>query len=105
MAGRNTSGSDPRACRPAASICIGELAGAIPIELALQEQPGFARLDAELLGDPLHVVAIAGQPRLKVVDMARDHSRDDCRGDLFLADLENPLEGERQALLHLQRRP
>lgn len=48
---------------------LGEFSRAGRVELALQEQPDVGRLDVELLGDALHIIAIADQPRLEIVDL------------------------------------
>ena len=52
-----------------------------------------------------HRVALPGQPRLQIVQMARQDALDHSARDRPFADAERLLEGERQVLLDLQRRP
>ena len=46
---------------------LGKFARAGEVELALQKKADIGRLDVEFLGNGLHVVAVAGKPRLEIV--------------------------------------
>jgi hypothetical protein len=83
---------------------LGEFARAGEIELALEEEAHIDRLEVEFLGDALHVVAIAGQPRLEIVDPRGEHGFGQGGSDDLLAGFERLLENPRQILLDLQRR-
>ena len=83
---------------------LGQFARARRVELALQEQADLGRLGPELLGDALDVIPVAGEPRLEVVNLPRQHRLDDRRGDRLLANTERLLERQGQVLLDLQRR-
>ncbi len=74
--GRARRAARHRACspshwQPGNEHLLGEFAGAGGVKLALQEQPHVGRFDAELVGDATHVVAVPGQPRLQLVELAR----------------------------------
>jgi hypothetical protein len=60
------------------------------VELTLQEQPELRGPDIKLLGNAFHIVAVAGQLRLKVVDLARKDSIV-CGASEWMARYHNPM--------------
>jgi hypothetical protein len=53
-------------------------------ELAPQKQANFGGLGAEQLGQGLHVVALARQPRLQIIDILGNDGIDEFGADRFL---------------------
>jgi hypothetical protein len=78
---------------------LGKFARAGEVELALQKKADIGRLDVEFLGNGLYVVAVAGKPRLEIVDPRREHGFGQGGGDDLLAGFEGLLENARQILL------
>ena len=68
MAGQENEGFSTSYREASDEHLLGEFARAGEIELALEEEAHIDRLEVEFLGDALHVVAIAGKPRLEIVD-------------------------------------
>lgn len=74
---------------------LGEFARAGEVGLALQKETDIGRLDVEFLGNALHVAAVAGKPRLEIVDPRREHGFSQGGGDDLLAGFERLLENAR----------
>jgi hypothetical protein len=70
----------------------------------LPEETRIVRLEAELLGDALHVIYVAGKPRFEIVEPREEHGFGHGSSDDLLASRERCLEHARQILLDPQRR-
>ena len=72
-------------------------------QLTAQKLPDLRRLDAELIGQGTHTVAVTGQARFKVVELTRQDALDHLDRDWTVTDPVRLLEREGQVLLDLKR--
>ena len=65
-------------------------------ELAPEKQANFGGLGAEQLGQGLHVVALARQSRLQIIDILGDDRIEELGTDRFLVDFVALFQGAAQ---------
>ena len=73
-------------------------------ELAPEKQANFGRLGAEQLGQGLHVVALARQPRLQIIDILGNDGIDEFGADRFWVDFVALFQGTAQVPFDLEGR-